>query len=308
MNYQNAITTMQSVTNESLPHTTVHFVSPVLSCICAALSQRGACKNPIHFHGESAGYAQANGLASLLEGNYPPEDRSGQQGITYSRLTRLLESHEVDAGNHVVADLLYEQFDDSRFTNMLVGVVGELHDNVVSHAAGAGYSCAQTYKKRNGQRQVEFAVADLGIGMLSNVKKIVPNTKSDLEAIKWCLKKGNTTARGIDEWAQRLPDDSMDSPIPGPVFRAGTENHHVGLGLYQLRQLVRLFQGKLWIWSGETQILIQGGNMNVLGNPAGNWEGVVVELEVTVPSQSNPGEPGTLSAELEALAKSLGIQ
>jgi len=306
MNYQDAIKTMQDVTNESLSHTAVHFVSPVLSCICAALSQRGDCKNPVRFHGDSQGYAQANGLASLLEGNYQPGDRSGQQGITYSRLNRLLENHEVEAGNRVIADLLYEQFGSTKFTSRLAGVVGELHDNVVSHAAGAGYSCAQTYK-HGGQRRVEFAVADLGIGMLSNVKKIVPNMESDLEAIKWCLRKGNTTARGIDEWAQRLPDDSMGSPIPGSVFRAGTENHHVGLGLYQLRQLVRLFQGKLWIWSGETQILIQGGERNVLINPAGNWEGVVVELEVTVPSQSNPGGSGTLSAELEALAKSLGI-
>ncbi len=306
MNYQDAITTMRQVTNESLPRTTVHFVSPVLSCICAALSQRGACKNPIHFHGNSEEYAQANGLASLLEGNYRPEDRSGQQGITYSRLTRLLMNHEVDAGNRVIADLLYEQFGNNRFTNRLVGVVGELHDNVVSHAEGAGYSCAQTYN-RNGQRRVEFAVADFGIGMLSNVKKIAPNTESDLEAIKWCLKKGNTTATGMDEWAQRLPDDSIRSPIPGPTYNAGTENHHVGLGLYQLRQLVRLFQGKLWIWSGNTQILIQGGKMAVLANAAGNWQGVVVELEVTVPSQGSPGESGTLSAELEDLAKSLGI-
>jgi len=306
MNYQDAITTMRSVTNENLQHTKVGFVSPVLSCICAVLSQRGACKNPIQFQGDSEGYAQANGLASLLEGNYSPGNRSGQQGITYSRLTRLLMNHEVEAGNRVIADLLYEQFGSTQFTNRLVGVVGELHDNVVSHAAGAGYSCAQTYN-HGGKRWVEFAVADLGKGMLSNVKKIVQNMESDFEAIKWCLRKGNTTARGIDEWAQRLPDDSMDSPIPGPVFRAGTENHHVGLGLYQLRQLVRLFQGKLWIWSGETQILIQGGKMNVLANPAGNWEGVVVELEVTVPSQSNPGESGILSAELEALAKSLGI-
>jgi len=275
MHYPDAIAAMQGVTNENLPHTTVNFVSPVLSCVCAVLSQRGACKNPIRFQGAAERYAETNGLASLLAGCYRNEIPSGQQGITYSRLTRLLEAHEVDAGNRVIADLLYSQLGGSPFTNQLVGVVGELHDNVVSHASGAGYSCAQTYNCGE-QRRVEFAVADLGRGMLSNVKKILPNMESDLKAIQWCLKKGHTTAGAVDKWAQRIPGDSIGSPIPGPVYYADTENHHAGLGLYQLRKLVRFFQGKLWIWSGKTQILIHGGKLEILPNSAGNWDGVVI--------------------------------
>ena len=116
--------------------------------------------------------------------------------------------------------------------DQLAKVVGELHDNVASHASGLGFSCAQAYNDA-GAKRIEFALADRGRGMLRNVRELFPEVESHPEAIAWCLKRGNTTARNeSDPWAQRLPDDAMVSPFPGNTRPESREDHHIGEGLW----------------------------------------------------------------------------
>ena len=72
-------------------------------------------------------------------------------------------------------------------------VVGELHDNVASHASGRGFSAAQFY--RQGRSRLEIAIADGGSGFLRNVRRVMPNITTHGAAIEWCLKKGNVSVR-----------------------------------------------------------------------------------------------------------------
>ena len=163
----------------------------------------------------------------------------------------------MDCCNRIIADLLHNTLggdDNEGFINAVTKVVGELHDNVPSHAAGTGFSAA-VYCTDDSCR-LEFAIADCGCGMLHNV--VAPPSVADhRQAIEWCLKRGNTTARHVDDpWAQRLPADSIGSPYGPSVSTFSSENHHIGEGLFCLTELVRMADGQLWIWTGNAQLTI----------------------------------------------------
>ena len=86
-------------------------------------------------------------------------------------------------------------------------VIGELHDNVWSHGNSFGFSIAQKYKDK-----IIFAVVDTGLGF----KKVLNNANiedinSDIDAIEWCLQKGNTSTQSKieDEIAEYILDGKI---------------------------------------------------------------------------------------------------
>lgn len=190
----------------------------------------------------------------------------------------------------------------------MLKVVGELHDNVASHASGVGFSAAQVYNGQKGKRWIEFAVADSGCGMLRNVRQLVPTIASDDDAIKWCLIRGNTTAGERDSWAQRLPEDCLYSPLPSGVTSFSNENHHLGEGLAVLTELITIAAGELWIWSGNCEFTLdeQGRSYYRTADDI-QWQGVAIEIKLDVDRALGALATPLADAKLEALAGRLGL-
>lgn len=157
------------------------------------------------------------------------------------------------------------------------------------------------------QDGLSLQLRTVGAVWLRNVKQISPNINSDSEAICWCLKQGNTTARQVktDGWAQRLPDDAAVSPYPSTASIQRTEDHHVGEGLWKLAELTRNLDGKLWVASGKGQVLIESGK-EIASDSRINWSGVAIELEIVVSADYQPTPEQ--QAGIERLASRIGFE
>lgn len=291
----------------------VEFVSPVMATILAAasISDRAFGKK-VEFTDQCVGYATTTGLSEALTGIGVPYGQTGaMHGHSYSKLTRLETPADVDRCNKVIADLFDGQLrsdEANLFVPSVLKVIGELHDNVPSHASGVGFSAAQVYRSSNGRRWIEFAVADCGRGMLRNVRRTVPSVESDEKAIEWCLVRGNTSAGKRDEWAQRLPDDCMFSPLPRTVPSFFHENNHLGEGLAVLTELIRLVCGQLWIWSGECEFTLDQQGKTACKNADDiRWQGVAIEIELDIDQTQAAMSKQCTDAGLEKLAGRLRL-
>lgn len=309
MNFSDAISALYFVRNSQLQLAyPITFVSPVVAAMLAAESVRNRdLATKVAFVNLAQSYADNNLLNSALRGNYEFPQRSGNQGVTYTKLTRLATHAEVHMCNTVVNDLIFEQMNG--FSEVAVAgltkVIGELHDNVASHANGTGFSCAQTFCDSDRTRRIQFAIADAGCGMLQNVHRVDPSIVTDMSAIEWCLSKGNTTARNKqDTWAQRLEEDAVVSPFPASVSTFTTDDHHVGEGLWQLGQLIENLQGSLWVLSGIGEYCYKS-QKNSTRTSRIDWNGVAIEFEVVIPADSQPSPEQRIG--LESLAKRIGL-
>lgn len=312
MDHQDALRLLRLLKSDG-PTVPVGWLSPIIVTMLAAeatnerrlrepLSERIALKP------EQKSYAINCGLQAVLNGQYVPPSMTGLQGSTYTGLTRLVSAHEVDVCNAVINNLFYEQLGENggEFIRVLSKVVGEMHDNVASHSRGVGFSSAQRYKGRDGDF-IQFAIVDSGVGMLRNVKKTTPDVSTDEQAIEWCLQRGNTTAADEgDGWEQRLPDDSLVSPYPQTVRTITGDNHHQGLGLWHLRELVRAAGGSFWLASGAGQCrYLAGADAPSYDSLSPFWQGVAIEVELPVPKGAS--ENAARRAALEVLAERLGL-
>lgn len=256
----------------------VDFVSPIVSTMLAC---EGLNKAPLDVDFPGNTYAKNIGLEDAVNGRPPLYKATGLAGRTYSALAKLKEYADVDAATDTVAACLDHQFGGSfRATvNEICRIIGELHDNVASHARGSGFSALQVYEKR-----VEFAVADVGVGLLANVKTVSPAMLSHQAAIAWCFEKGNTTAASSHGgFEQRLPEDALYNPYPKAVPTRFTENNHLGEGLWQLLQLVGSLHGDLWVLTGDAELTC--GSANPRGSyhkSALNWRGLAIEVILPV--------------------------
>lgn len=277
----------------------VDFITPLFAVGGAALRTRGPLS--VLLSDRARSYASTIGLDDALVGREP--QRPPERGRSYSALARLDSAAAVERCSEVIDDFVYEQLAaHERLARGIARVVGELHDNVASHARGVGFSAAQRFGTN-----IEIAVADAGRGMLSNVRRKVPAVSTHEEALAWCLQRGNTTADAVDEMAQWLPDDAACNPYP-PTVKTVAErhaNHHMGEGLWQLQELVRTVRGSLLLWTGDARIWVDGDGEKRERAP--DWQGLIIEM--TLPVAGGAGETGewTVSDELEALAKRLGI-
>lgn len=269
MNFRDAVAYIERLQTGS-GEVEVPFVTPILSTMLAAWSLGGAPN--VRFSSACANYADNIGLAAVvLGGETDPRPRIGSlHGKTYSPLTSLWNHSQVDACNTIINDVIRGQISHSGLVPLvarLCKVVGELHDNVASHAGGRGFSAAQIYHPQMGPRRVEFAIADNGCGLLRNAKRVARDVLDDYDAIAWAVKKGTTSGgqprRGYDSWGE--PYDY--------------ENHHMGLGLWELEQLVTIAGGQLWIASGKGQQFASRGEWRA-DRTFIDWPGLAIEFEL----------------------------
>ena len=269
------------------------FLSPIVSAGLAAwFLEHPSSRARVRLSGDAVRYSDGIGFSSLLKGDVRPSPAALPRS-TMSPLTSLTSPAEVDSCNERVTSILRDMLtmEQQASAEPLRRLVGELHDNVASHANGRGYSALQVYAER-----AEFAICDFGHGFLRNVRRVEPTIDTHEKAIGWALVRGNTTARPRDPFAQRTGDD----------WEEQTEyNHHMGIGLWRLIQLVERTAGTLWIWSGDATYQRNGGEYSFRSSPV-IWPGVMIELGV--PKMETPPVLGDFSREdLEAVASELGI-
>lgn len=266
MNYREAIQIMERLQTGDAE---VQWVSPILSTMLAAWSIEHECN--VRFAPVCASYADNIGLSFALSGQMDLNQRSGAlHGKTYSPLTSLWCHAQVESCNSIINDVIRTQIHHSELAPLvarLCKVVGELHDNVASHARGRGFSAAQIYKQTSGSRRVEFAIADSGCGLLRNARRVAPEVTNDYEAIDWAIRKGTTSAK-----RQQRTYEFWDDPYE-------YENHHMGLGLWELDQLVTIAGGQLWVASGAGQRFASRGEWRP-ERPSIDWPGLAIEFEL----------------------------
>ncbi len=251
-----------------------------LTVLAAWAARNRVCPSQIEIPSQNRGYLQAVGFGPALGGpdSYAYDRRNA--GKNYSVITPLRDEAAVDMAtssvNGCIRELLKRNAPDP-FTELLCKVVGELHDNVWSHGMAPGFSHAQRYHRKNGY-MLEISISDGGIGLAGEMRRVGRSFGDDQDAIIWCMKKGNTTkGRIVDDWAQSLPSDAIGSPY-GPrvsTRTAGADNHHQGLGLHHLSELVRNFRGELIFATGNCalQISPRGSVFSTLHLP---WNGVAL--------------------------------
>jgi hypothetical protein len=225
----------------------------------------------------------------------------------------LLETAEAtNQANGVINECIRNIFPEgelSTFVRDLCSVVGDLHDNVWSHGESTGFSMAQRWKKpgHDGESLFEFALADCGIGFLRELQRVGLRIETHRDAIDWCIVKGHSskTLRKEDPFSQRLPPDAMGNPM-GPIARiVASENHHLGLGLWKLAELVRTYSGQMWLASGNDILYMQSNVRTAHRATRVNWGGVALACRFDT-KLIRGRQPEALDAVTEALAQLLG--
>lgn len=251
------------------------------------------------------GYASAMGLPVALGS---PDDYGHsrlREGHYYSSLERLDNPEVTDIAtgrvNSCIRKLLSDA-DAARFVAAVCNVVSELHSNVWDHGEASGFSVAQRWQ---GGR-FEFALADTGRGFLNEVRRAGLPIDTDAEAIDWCMREGTSSKRQKpdDGWAQRLPPDALRSPYPPSVSTTVTPGiHHAGLGLWKLRELVRVFSGTAWVATGSACTILNGDSADTVAIP--EWRGVAIACRFTLEGiKSAPAEAD--NPRVAAIMKILG--
>lgn len=264
------------------------FYTPGYWVALAALArQRGVSFDELNIsNGNHRGYCSAIGLPQALDGidNYP-YSRSGE-GQTYSKLALLEHPNAVDTATQSINGCIRTLFRDTqcaKFVSDLCEVIGEVHDNVWSHGQSTGFSNAQKWPTG----KFEFALADCGLGFKRELAR-VGRSMNDEESIAWCIQRGNSSKlinqREEDSWAQRLPPDMMGNPMPGTGRIVSSENHHQGLGLAKLVDLVGQYRGTLLLWSGQCMLKIDARGCQSYSATRTAWPGVALACRFNINS------------------------
>ncbi len=242
-----------------------------------------------------SGYAGAIGLFTALgalKDDYP--HRRKNQGKNYGCLINLDNPVLTNSAVAQINGCIRANVDhpDSRGIADLCEVVGELLDNVWSHGKSTGYSMAQVYQSET-KKEIMFAVADKGIGFKDEVNKqnLGFKFKTDRQSIEWCIQKGNSSKLNIvvDPWAQSLPDDALHNPYGQNVSTISlAPNHHQGLGLYKLVELVKRFKGQLHLVTGNCMLQIENNGNLTYSELSNSWQGVAISCSFNQLSLYNP--------------------
>lgn len=216
--------------------------------------------------------------------DYPYGRRN--RGVNYSLLEHLDDPETTDTATSAINGCIRSSLGSDLprpFVEMLCDVVGDLHENVWAHGKASGFSIAQRWKESplnplSRDFNIEFALADSGIGFLREVQSVGLNVDSDRAAIEWCIQEGHSTKkiRPTSEWAQRMPPDLIGNPLRGVEQTRVSENHHMGLGLAKLVRLVREFRGYLWLASGTSVLRLAPGSTPAYIDTRHAWQGVAM--------------------------------
>lgn len=300
--------------NESI---NIRFISPTVATFLASV-RLSRINAEIRIDPSRRGHAEQSGLNLALTRNYAQMSqasreemqraRSSENKPTRSRLTTLFHHAEIESCNVALNDLLFAQLEKllpATTLSMVAKVVGELHDNVASHANGRGFSAAQFYRGGRGNPdRLELSIADGGWGFMRNVRSVLPLINSHEAAIRWCLEKGNTSKRNTENESEiPFPSDFEDPYSEGG---SGQRDHHMGWGLWLLHELVLSTGGELWIWSGDCSFVIRSNGEEVVERTKSYWPGVIITLMFYPETARTLIERGPTD-RLEFLAEELGL-
>lgn len=171
MEYAKAIRAVRTLRNAG--STSVSFVTPIVStCLAAAKLSLQVEPEAFHFTSDALGYAENSGLRYHIGASDKPPLPGQNAGISYCQIVKLADAAEVDTGNRLIGNFLRSQLagcaNDS-LVRATCGVVGELHDNIASHAAGAGFSAAQVYRGK--RKVIQIGIVDCGLGLNGSVRR-----------------------------------------------------------------------------------------------------------------------------------------
>lgn len=237
------------------------------------------------------GYGRAIGIEAAIGAVDTYEHNRSNQGINYSPLVVLDAVEQTNQATRDIAGCIRTWFTDdklTRFAGELCDVVGDLHDNVWSHAKSTGVSMAQKWSQPSASDSVfEFALADGGMGFVKELQRSGVAARERIEsakdAIAWCVVRGNSSKiRVEDPWEQRLPDDHMGNPMGSIAKVRGHGNHHLGLGLAKLVELVEKFKGELWLASGDAMMTIDRNGLRKYQSLPFQWAGVILSCRFSV--------------------------
>lgn len=243
------------------------------------------------------GYARAIKLENVLErgvDSYPHERVNC--GKNYSPITALSCAALTDRANSTINSCLRHLCPGGAGRlNDLCAVVGELHDNVWSHGMSTGYSMAQKFVPSGDECCIEFSLADKGLGFKAEMIGSGNRVASHRDAIRWCIQRGNSTKLPpTDPWAQREPEDRLGASVYGPNVATYTPrggNHHQGLGLAKLVDLVTRSGGELQIVSGNAAYRIKENGETSFNTIGYKWRGVAISCRLRVSGLLLDDEP-----------------
>lgn len=212
------------------------------------------------------------------------------QGYRYSPAQMLENADDVDRATTETTSCIRQQVDNVPGISKLCSVIGELHDNVRAHASGTGFSISLHWKQYGKEPVIEFAVADSGQGFLQECRRRgIPDIADDEAAIRWCLTPKNTTKDAVhDEFAQLQPEDAIGNPFgeQSETRPWHNGNHHQGLGLAQLMELIEAYDGTLWIATGTSALVSspQARQQNPFGLfvEVPNWQGTAIACRLNI--------------------------
>lgn len=262
------------------------FITPGTLVVLTAFAK---AKNIAHGNvllpnGNIKGYTSAVGLSRALWGEDDYEHPRHMEGKNYSPLEHLSNPEATDIAtsriNSCIRRFVGNQL-PADFISNLCEIIGDLHENVWAHARASGFSMAQRWSvpwtlKRD--HYLEFALADCGYGFLGEMRRVGMSVDSHRAAIEWCIQEGHSTKKLKPEgaWAQRIPEDVIGNPLLGVEDTRFSDNHHMGLGLYKLTQLIEKFHGWLWLVSGDTALVLEPGRKNAYIKLKYPWQGVAI--------------------------------
>lgn len=259
------------------------------------------------------GYASAIGLSRALWGDDDYMFERVNEGRNYSSLEHLSGPEATDVATSRVNSCIRRFMADDvpdRFITRLAGVVGDLHDNVWSHGKASGFSLAQKWKvPREEDHYLEFALADHGLGFLGELRRVGREVESAEEAIEWCIEEGHSTKKSPPgpDWTQSVPGDLWDNPLRGVEKTKSTDNHHMGLGLFHLTELVETFSGELWLATADKIFLLTSTGKRLyitLGYP---WQGVALACRFRLSRVRSAVSSGSdVDPDLQDLMEKLG--
>lgn len=131
----------------------------------------------------------------------------------------------------------------------------EIFGNVFHHSESVigGLVCGQVYPKR---KEIQLTFFDAGTGIGRNVRSCVRGISDDPTAIRWALERGTSTL-------------------------ALFQGHPRGLGLYLLRQFLKLNGGELQVYANSGYYREQGTeHQAVVFNPP--LKGTLIDLRIRI--------------------------
>lgn len=291
------------------------FLTPgALVVLTAFAKSKNLAQDCLSLSSATSGYVSAIGLSKALCGVDDYEYGRRKEGRNYSTLEHLSNPEATDSATSRINSCIRSFVGNllpAEFVAKLCEVVGDLHENVWAHGRASGFSMAQkwpvswTFPR---DHYLEFALADSGLGFLSEMRRVGMSVHSHREAIEWCIQEGHSTKKLKPEaaWVQRIPEDVINNPLRGVEQTRVTDNYHMGLGLFKLTQLIKGFRGQLWLASGDTALILEPGRENTYIMLNHEWQGVAIACRFKASQIKRAGTEESADKDIEQIMQVLG--